>query len=209
MAKPLSLSCAAANPISRLNRRIPSRSTASSPGAANPSTWSSTTSTVIRTSWTTCCRLTDRAISWGAAANTSPVSRGASPGVRSHSTNEAMPACATSITHDRWSAGIDRNHGNSSSIRAVLLFARLPAARSSRRNVDGSSGFSVTPAACHGPPPDRAVTRTWAGLAWAGLAWAGLAWAGLGWPGLAWQGSRSLLSVDLADVFITVCFTRL
>jgi hypothetical protein len=55
-----------------------------------------------------------------------------------------MPAWAISITQDRWSAGIDRNQGSTSSIRATLWVASAPDARSSRRSVAAGGGV-VTP----------------------------------------------------------------
>lgn len=56
-----------------------------------------------------------------------------------------MPAWATRVTHERWSAGIERNHGSSSSMRDTLWVASAPEARSSRRNVAArGSGVSVT-----------------------------------------------------------------
>jgi hypothetical protein len=55
-----------------------------------------------------------------------------------------MPAWATSITHERWSAGMVRNHGRSSSMRATARVAMAPDARSSRRSVAAVGGWSIT-----------------------------------------------------------------
>ena len=46
-----------------------------------------------------------------------------------------MPACATSVTHERWSDGSSRNHGSWSSMRATLCVASRPVACSMRRIV--------------------------------------------------------------------------
>jgi hypothetical protein len=79
----------------------------------------------------------------GAAPNTSPVISRRLSGRRSHSTNEAMPACATSPTQLRCSAGISRNHGSDSSIRWVVIVASAPVARSTRCTVAAPSTFAV------------------------------------------------------------------
>ena len=56
------------------------------------------------------------------------------------------------MTQDRCSAGISRNHGSVSSIRAMLAVARLPTARSKRCSVAVNCSLSacvVTATACH------------------------------------------------------------
>ena len=139
-----------AKATSRLYCSTASRSTSASAG---PTTWisrSSTTSTVTLIRSTVCLSGTARTSSRGAAPNTSPVSRGGRPGYRHHSTREAIPAWATKVTQDRWSAGIDRNHGSESSIRATAWVASEPDARSSRRRVASEGPAVVTGSACHG-----------------------------------------------------------
>ena len=91
--------------------------------------------------------MTERVSSGGAAPNTSPVSRGTSVGERSHSTNAATPACATSVTQLRWSAGSARNQASVSSIWATAWVARAPEACSIRRIVcsDAAAVMPVEP----------------------------------------------------------------
>ncbi|WP_425281242.1 hypothetical protein [Salinispora arenicola] len=85
----------------------------------------------------------DRARACGAVAKTSSetswVLSAVPPPARSHCTRERAPACATSMTQERWSAGSSRNQGSVSSIRATLAVASAPAARSIRRSVAASS----------------------------------------------------------------------
>src|SRR3954463_6032012 len=91
---------------------------------------------------TACWSDTERAISRGAAPNTSTVGSGAVSGPsRSHCTNAAMPAWATSITQERWSGGIVLNHGSFSSMRATAWVAIVPEVRSTRRMVAASGGL--------------------------------------------------------------------
>src|SRR5688572_7221643 len=98
---------------------------------------SSTTAITTRTSSTVCCRVTDRVSSRGAVPNTSALIAWAASGWRNHSTKAATPACATRLTHDRFSAGIARYQGRTSSIRAIAASARVPMLRSRRRTVAG------------------------------------------------------------------------
>ena len=91
-------------------------------------------------SWTVCSRLIDRASARGAASKTSSETSceavlGPVSCRRSHSTSDRTPACATSVTQARWSAGTSRNHGRTSSIRATLAVDSAPAARSIRASV--------------------------------------------------------------------------
>src|SRR3954453_18821943 len=132
--------CAVAKATSRLKVGTAMRSASSSPASATEATWSSSTSTVTLIRSTVCRRGTARTRSRGAAPKTSPVSRGGWPGLRHHSTREAMPFCATSITQERWSAGMVRNHGSCSSMRATAWVASAPEARSSRRSVASLGG---------------------------------------------------------------------
>src|SRR4051812_36692765 len=130
------------------------RSASSSPGSATEATWSSITSTVTLIRSTVCRRGTARTSSRGAAPKTSPVSRGGRAGLRHHSTSEAMPLCATSMTHERWSAGMARNHGSCSSMRATAWVASAPDARSSRRSVASLGGRLLT-RSLNSPVPPR------------------------------------------------------
>ena len=68
----------------------------------------------------------------------------ACPGSRHHSTSEAMPFCATRVTQERRSAGMARNQGSSSSIRATARVASAPDDRSSRRSVASVGGRLLT-----------------------------------------------------------------
>jgi hypothetical protein len=56
-------------------------------------------------------------------------------GWRNHSTNAATPACATRFTQDRFSAGIARYQGSTSSMRAIAALASAPMLASRRRTV--------------------------------------------------------------------------
>ena len=63
-----------------------------------------------------------------------------------------MPAWATRVTQERWSAGIARNQDRTSSIRATAWVANDPDARSSRRRVASDGGrllTRLTRSACH------------------------------------------------------------
>src|SRR3954451_22499888 len=154
--------CAVANATSRLNCTTARCSASSSWGSATESTWSSTTSTVTLIRSTVCRSGTARTSSRGAAPKTSPVSRGGRPGLRHHSTSEAMPAWATSMTQERWSPAIVRTQVSCSSIRATARVASAPDARSSRRSVASLGGRLLTrPDTCASPScrfPQRVTT---------------------------------------------------
>ena len=77
-----------------------------------------------------------------------------------------MPACATSPSHDRFSADIFLNHGSRSSIAAIAAVPSAPIDRSIRRTVSGCTraGASSAPAAacrlaCIPPPCHGAAAR--------------------------------------------------
>ena len=55
-----------------------------------------------------------------------------------------MPFCATRVTQERRSAGMSRNQGSSSSIRATARVASAPDERSSRRSVASVGGRLLT-----------------------------------------------------------------
>ncbi len=88
-----------------------------------------------RTSSTVCCRVTDRVSSRGAVPNTSALMACGASGCRNQSTNAATPACATRLTQDRFSAGMARYQGSTSSIRAIAALASAPMLASRRRMV--------------------------------------------------------------------------
>ena len=90
---------------------------------------------MTRTISTACWRLTARASSRGAVTNTSVAAGRIHSGCLIQSTNEAMPACATSPSHERFSAVILRNQGSRSSIAAIAAVPRVPIDRSIRRTV--------------------------------------------------------------------------
>ena len=56
-------------------------------------------------------------------------------GSRSHSVNAAMPACATRLTHERFSAGIARYQGRVCSMRSIAAAVSVPMLRSMLRMV--------------------------------------------------------------------------
>ena len=70
-------------------------------------------------------------------------------GERSHSTNPATPAWATSVTQLRWSAGRARNQASVSSICPTAWVASAPEACSMRRTVASVIVGLATSAACH------------------------------------------------------------
>ena len=116
----------------RLAQLLPRR-----PGAIC-SICSSTTAMTTRTSSTVCCRVTERVSSRGAVPNTSALIACGASGWRNHSTNAATPAWATRLTHDRFSAGIARYQGSTSSIRAIAAVARVSMLPSRRRTMVGA-----------------------------------------------------------------------
>ena len=83
---------------------------------------------------------------------------GPRPACWNHSTNAAIPACATRPTQERSSAVSARNHGSRSSIRDMAAVPSVPMARSSLRVVS-SRVRSVTPPRVPGPAQSR-VTAT-------------------------------------------------
>ncbi len=98
-----------------------------------------------RTSSTVCCRVTDRVSSRGAVPNTSALIACGASGCRNHSTKAATPAWATRFTQDRFSAGIARYHGSTSSMRAIAAEASVPMLASRRRMV-AAERFGIGPA---------------------------------------------------------------
>ena len=79
----------------------------------------------------------ERVSSRGAVPNTSAVTGMWSPPSRSHAMNAAIPAWATSPTHERSSADRARYQSCAASIRRVAPLDSSPAARSTRCSVAG------------------------------------------------------------------------
>ena len=106
---------------------------ASSPFAASAGASASATATVIRISWTVCWKVTALVSCRGAASKASTGTSGGPPSF-SQATKPVIPACATSPTQDRCSAGMSRNHGSraSHSASARVEARRRPARPRSR-----------------------------------------------------------------------------
>ena len=103
---------------------------------------------MTRTISTACWSRTARASSRGAVPNTSVAAGRIRSGCLTQSTNDAMPACATRPSHERFSAVILRNQGRRSSIAAIAAVPSAPIDRSIRATVSG-----CTRAASPGRPP--------------------------------------------------------
>ncbi|OIQ80233.1 hypothetical protein GALL_380220 [mine drainage metagenome] len=129
---------AAENATSREYRRTASRTSRSPPGAASSSECVSTTFTITRTSWSVCCNEIERVSSGGAAEKMSPTPCGGAAGSENHPMNAAIPAWATSPTHERSSAGSVRYQARSSSRRRIAEAASRPLASRTRRSVSAS-----------------------------------------------------------------------
>src|SRR3954467_6821837 len=112
-----------------------------------------------RTSSTVCCRLTARVSSRGAVPNTSALIACGASGWRNHSTKAATPAWATRLTQDRFSGGIARYQGRTSSIRAIAAVASAPMLLSRRRTVAAERVGTSASVVVQEPQPPQAACR--------------------------------------------------
>jgi hypothetical protein len=86
----------------------------------------STTSTVMRMSWSVWVRLTDRSSSRGAAPNTSAAIHGVDFGSSNQLMNDVMPAWATNPTAERLPGGMSPYQGSVSSRRLRVAVDNSP-----------------------------------------------------------------------------------
>jgi hypothetical protein len=115
----------------------------------------------------------ERVSSGGAVAKISPTPCGGLEGSANQVTNAVMPACATSPTQDRSSAGSARYQSRSSSSRRIAAAASTPLPSRTRRSVSpllASGAVAIRPARVRVRAGDRPSASP--GGAGGGLGWA-------------------------------------
>src|SRR5699024_4824527 len=122
---------AAEKATSREYSSTASRKDCSSSGGATEAVWDSTTSTMIRTRCSVCCREIERVSSGGAARKISAALYAVCPSLSYHAMKFLIPDCTTSPIQERSSAGSARYHGRLSSSRfsAALVRRSVPPRR--------------------------------------------------------------------------------